>query len=655
MTVTKRKAKPITAHPLFPIVTSLWFAAFLSLGSFAVAPQLLEGPVVALGIPKILPAAQPPLGFTVRALLAMVMLGVGGLAGYFIGKALAGGKSESPVRARSFGRTADKAVAPAPQSLAEAEPVSGRRASHRRPLNPLEDLGEPVGVPFSGETYAPVDPQALDGADFITQAAETARLPWEHELESEDAETTPLALQPASSQHQAQLDDPLALDLLFADAEVISKGIEPAYDVSVSEAPISSAPVFHTSAPDQQDVDQAELQDHAQFAQAEAIASSSAEEVLDNQAMPEADLPVSQPVQANVPFGVPLIKTPLFQAPTLAPTPLSRSPLEELGLVQLTERLALAIGRRHARADSAPHAYAPAEAAPEPAPVQAFSGQAVTQENEPSYGDFEVVQPQSSAAIPRFGMVEAAPDDAIDEAAAEPASYDERVVQLRPAALRPFMPEPEASEGEAPEFERFLRVRDPETVVTSPAADFDAEDLDEEPVDEDDEEIVWEPSGAEADVAEERYPSLLDMGAGSLRQRAQNATSAFVIDSGDETEAEEQDGFEPAVVFPGEEPPFATPFETTPRLFERPAGSLPASARAASGAGLSDMIIPMAGSPLAAPGRAAPSSPIDALGNPTEVQAVQNDAPSGAAIDAEEADRALRAALATLQRMTAQG
>jgi hypothetical protein len=45
VTATKRKPKPITAHPMFPVVTSLWFAAFFGLGSFAVAPSLLEGQI----------------------------------------------------------------------------------------------------------------------------------------------------------------------------------------------------------------------------------------------------------------------------------------------------------------------------------------------------------------------------------------------------------------------------------------------------------------------------------------------------------------------------------------------------------------------------------------------------------------------------------
>ncbi|OYW48393.1 MAG: hypothetical protein B7Y36_13850 [Novosphingobium sp. 28-62-57] len=641
--MTKRKAKPITAHPLFPIVTSLWFAAFLSLGSFAVAPQLLEGPVVALGIPEILPAAQPPLGFTVRALLAMVMLGVGGLAGFFLGKALAGGKAASPVRTRSFGQAAAKTAPHRPEPSPQGEATSAKRSPHRRPLNPIEDLGQPMGMPFSGETYAPVDPQALEGLDFTADAAEKTRLPWEQApeqtSEQDGAEPTRLMPQPRTeAQRQAELDDPLALDLLLANAEVISKANEPA-----REAPVSSAPLFQTSAP---------LADSADLKNEAAPTETERTETAPTKTGPIAAQPT--------PGSVPLIKTPLFQAPSLAPTPLARTPLEDLGLVQLVERLALAIGRRHSRADtrqpSAPHAFAPAEAAPEPEQTPASTDRPSGFDDAPNVGSFAVVQPQPAAAIARFGMPETSAPAAAPTAApqapekvpAEPKAQDERpnetVVQLRPTALRPFTPDLEAVDEEAPEFERFLRVRNPEPSPQSLTPTFSADDFDEES-EEDEEDGSWPATGAEDDVAEERYPSLLDMGAGSLRHRAQHATLPLTTDASDDSEGDEEDGFEPAVVFPGHEAQLTSPVETTPRLFERPGAA----------GGAQDLIIPVPGSPLAAPGRAAPSSPIDALGSSFDAQAVSFDAQPAPAIDAEEADRALRAALATLQRMTAQG
>jgi hypothetical protein len=103
---------------------------------------------------------------------------------------------------------------------------------------------------------------------------------------------------------------------------------------------------------------------------------------------------------------------------------------------------------------------------------------------------------------------------------------------------------------------------------------------------------------------------------------------------------------EPVVVFPGQESPrqleAAKPAQMSPapaRLFERPS------------------VMPVPGSPLASPGGAAPSPHVPntrgadqalTFGNPTA-------APVAGTPDAEEADRALRAALATLQRMTARG
>ncbi|MDP3549545.1 MAG: hypothetical protein Q8R81_04015 [Novosphingobium sp.] len=600
VTVTKRKPKPITAHPMFPAVTALWFAAFLSLGSFAVAPALLEGPVVALGIPEILPAAQPPLGFTVRALVAIVMMGVGGLVGYMIGRRLAHGHVEAPVRARSFGRSDEKAASPARPPL------------HRRPLNPSEDLGDPL----TGAAFAPPSVFAA-ASDVAAPLAETdehtvlevARLPWEDER-SDSAQRGTLT-------DDALADDPLALDLLFEDAEIVAE-----------EAASGERQEFTASADVMPEV------------------GYDADEPVDEAFEPEvpaqaADFTTNFADPAPAYAAMPLIKTPLMQAPAAVHMPLARTPLEDLGLVQLTERLALAIGRRNARAHAAPQNPAPTapyavhtvEAfvpAPAADPVHGSDPESGIRD----FDGFSVAAPQPSPVLARFQSAVADDADADNQA---PSLETERVVQLRPAALQPFVAEFDAEEDEdVPGLARFLRVSTQQpTSEPVDACDEEDEFDDEEDGDAASDFVESVDANADPDVPEERYPSLLDMSSGSNRHQALQLSND---DEGDEYDADARaDDAEPVVVFPGQ----SAPIHAAPRPFERPSAMGGAS-------DLPTSIIPVPGSPLASPGRAAPSSPIDTLAEPVSTV-------TSTIVEAEEADRALRAALATLQRMTAQG
>lgn len=580
MTVTKRKPKPITAHPMFPVVTALWFAAFLSLGSFAVAPALLEGPVVALGIPEILPAAQPPLGFTVRALVAIVMMGVGGLIGYLIGRHLARDKQEVPVRTRAFGR-AEAADSPVVQ------PSNAKPVNHRRPLNPIEDLGEPSVVgEFTLTNELPAD-GAAPFAEPMPAIVETAHLPWDDDFGFDQP-----AIEHEEACDEVRAEDPLALDLLLDDASVVS----------------------HEEGTDGQEGDA-----HQPFA---APAEAVAEEAAVDDAL-VAELPACDEIPAP---SAPLIKAPLLQAPAAASLPLARTPLDDLGLVQLTERLALAIGRRNARAAAATQAPAAPYAVPAAEPFAAPVASEIEPELAPEEAtSFAVAAPRPVPAIARF---HSAQTDADADASPQVSELStERVVQLRPAALQPFVPEADAfDEDDVPGLDRFLRVPAPAQTF-EPAADV-LEENDDEDV------AVWDDDDDAAEGAEARYPSLLNMGTGSHRAQALRLSHDEEEDDGEAV----TDELEPVVVFPGQ----SSPLQANARPFDGP------SANAAPVASAPSSIMAVAGSPLAAPGRAAPSSPLDPLEETASATA-------GVVADAEEADRALRAALATLQRMTAQG
>lgn len=536
MTVTKRKPKPTTAHPMFPFVTALWFATFLGLGSFAVAPALLEGPVVALGLPALVPAAAPPLGFTARLLFALAMMGLGAIAGYLVGRAMGRSKVEAPVRTRGFGR----------QASSETQAQTGFEA--RRPINPSEDLGEPLDAPIAQDVPLRRRALSLHDESQLSTPFESAPLPgllpWE--VTAQEAEPEPAAQPepaPVARALQTTPADPLALDLLLEDAQTFGEASYEPVAIATPEIDAGLDRPFQTSPL-----------------------------TLDEPEIVEA-APAAAPVRS---YQTP----PILQAQPIASTPIEHAALDSLGLVQLIERLALAISRRTRRAD--PASAAPAVDTPSPAAAP---------------------EPRE---IPRFGSSALA--DPAPAASAEYRAAPERVVQLRPAQFQPVTtPEFDASHGDDGEGEeddlgldRFLRMSPQRT--REPASHVD--------------QALPDDVAPEPEVAEERYPSLLDIGPVAARREP------LRIDDGIADEPEEDAAIEPVVVFPGQQ---------QARQFERPS------------------ITPLAGSPLAAPGRAAPSPP---TADPADAEFAGQPGP---ALDADEADRALRAALATLQRMTAQG
>lgn len=79
-----RTTKPFTAHPAFPAIVALWFAALLGLGTFVVPPANFEGLVVGTGLASVIPAAAPPLGDTARLAISAIAAVLGALLGLAI-------------------------------------------------------------------------------------------------------------------------------------------------------------------------------------------------------------------------------------------------------------------------------------------------------------------------------------------------------------------------------------------------------------------------------------------------------------------------------------------------------------------------------------------------------------------------------------------
>jgi hypothetical protein len=188
---------PVSAHPAFPVIVALWFAALLGLGSLVLPSVLIERIVVAVGLPSVLDAAQPPLGVTARIATALIATAFGAAAGLVIARRVVAANAPKPTRRAA---TLQRAAA-------------GEGMSAKRPISAHEELGE------EGLEAAPAEPArpTLAGRRRALTAEEGAR--------SEFLDFAPLPGQAA-----APPLEPLDLEM-FAETE---PGPEPEADEDAS-------------------------------------------------------------------------------------------------------------------------------------------------------------------------------------------------------------------------------------------------------------------------------------------------------------------------------------------------------------------------------------------------------------------------------------
>ncbi len=303
----------IMAHRLFPALCAVWFAALFGLGCLAAGTDALGMLVQHLHLAAIVPAAAPPLGMTAHLVLGLMLAALGGGLGLVLGVAL---------RARATGTPLRRPRAPAEPAAdpgdASAPRVRSRDAHPdappRRPLVVTEDVlpyPTAVGDPVPASVPAPVIvPPVFEPVGYLED------LPG-GDADHDVADGDHTAGNHAQDDH-AQDDHAAALESPFLAA---------AYDAaSRGEAPVVASPVTPVIVPE-------------------------------NAAVPE-------PVAAT---------PPLASLAAAAPqVPLQSAPLGSLGLVQLIERLALAIATRQARRATAEVAPAPAEATDHLAPLHRF-------------------------------------------------------------------------------------------------------------------------------------------------------------------------------------------------------------------------------------------------------------------------------------------
>lgn len=454
---TARAAQPaVQTHRLFPGFVALWFAALFGLGSLAASAEALGALVVHLHLPAILPAAAPPLGLTARIVLGFGLAGLGGVIGLLLGGVLylrAGGVlPQRPIRA-----AATPAAEPELQEPARDQaPRVRSRDAHpdappRRPLVVTEDV-----LPWPTSMVEPAP------------AAE-ATLP------------DPFVEMPAAEQNHRFDRANLHADLPpFLAAAMSAVELEREHE----PAPMFVAPAEPIIVPAEPDA-----------------------------AEPNAVEPVAaepEPIVAEAPV-VPTSPPPLASVAAAAPkVALDQLPLASLGLVQLIERLALAIAARQARRAAAP----PAEAIDPRMPLHRFDPLTM-----------DPAGPLLRAKKARDNAFDVATGDLREDSA------DHAVVpQLHdPLASMADWAEDHAGEALPP---RFLGQREASAATEAPRASDD----------------IVEPAGEGEAIAEHRYSSLADM----TLPRPELLT--IVAPEGHAPDQDHKSGSDPVVPFPSRHP-----------------------------------------------------------------------------------------------------
>lgn len=176
---TRKAAQaPISAHPAFPAIVALWFAALLGIGSLVLPIALFENLSEATGLSSLAVAAQPPLGATARIMIALVAGGLGVFAGLAIARRVIAASEPRPTPRRATAMRSAKRPISAHEEFGEggidddAADFTPRDAlpGRRRALSVTDDSARSEFLdhaPLPGHDFLPpahagLDPQPLD-------------------------------------------------------------------------------------------------------------------------------------------------------------------------------------------------------------------------------------------------------------------------------------------------------------------------------------------------------------------------------------------------------------------------------------------------------------------------------------------------------------
>jgi hypothetical protein len=491
------KKPSVTSHKLFPAVVVVWFAALFGLVSLAIRPAVIEGIVLATGIDHVIAQAAPPLGNTMRLLLALLMTVLGGLVGLFVARRIVK-SAMAPAARRRTGPAAenvsavaalddeDAAIAVEADDDAdeddEVQPIA-RRRQQLAILDEDESLDDHAPVPGNGHI--------LDVAELPLKSFDEIDGIWLHESDRSTVH------QEAQGEHTRA--NGFAHDLSADDAQ----GTEMAADLADG-----------SDAEDASGKSNNRLFDaYVRRVNAGAEANVSDETAPGFISLPSATLPDVTPVtKESDPVATPAAAT---SAPAPLPTfsntaeRIASAPLDELSHVELLERLAQTIARRRA-VPSAAHEHAAAPPIPLSVPEVSAPVTQATQDSatvtvlprvaaqQPARAEGEVPvalrphwadmqdddEPLPSYVPPRsIALPEAAPQqapapepvDEVDEDEILEEGYSSLRGLSKPASETDTVSEDELEPSEAPRVARFaMPTRDGQTTTTSGARMFDA-------------------------------------------------------------------------------------------------------------------------------------------------------------------------------------
>ncbi|QDM40955.1 hypothetical protein [Altererythrobacter sp. TH136] len=306
---------PVSAHPAFPVIVGLWFAALFGIGSMVLPIDLFERFAVSSGLAGVYASAQPPLGATAPIVVALSAAIAGALAGLFVARRIAAAHAPHTATRRA--------------AALRAEPEPGEMSA-KRPISAHEELGE-------------------GGLDEELETPRDAPRPRRRSLAvaEESARSDFLSFAPLPGQDPHASPEPL--DLIAFDeppAEPESEGPEVAKTGPFGTATLSAPPpaaghLFQPLAPETA----AEPDD-------ERPAFLSRERTEERRAEPA---PTAASVNAVPAHAVPV----------------GDRPLAELGVVELVERFAQALERHKAvvAADAPAPVLLPAQGEADTVPV----------------------------------------------------------------------------------------------------------------------------------------------------------------------------------------------------------------------------------------------------------------------------------------------
>lgn len=639
------KAKPgkpasISAHPAFPAVVALWFAALLGLGCLVVPVVVFETLFSATGIAGVIPAAAPPLGPTARISISLAAALAGAGAGLFLARkvAAASGTVKEPRRREIVAD--DRTVAANPKRPISAREELGSDSFDAAFVAQREEQSEPAAAParIAGRRRALSVTDESERSEFLDHAplpgGEAAFDAHDDDEDRNAAFAQDAALdlggfvEPETEPAAPETDE---ADDIFATLRLrMTQGNDTPQAAAAAE---TSDRLPGAMAEEAQLPPAVEATDEPLHAPAEPAHHAPELHIEDFPAMTSNPQTVGEaaynPLAGFAPQDRPApgpslaAPAPAFAAPEPVATIGHNSGLHELGMVELVERFARALQKTQEPHETAP-APVPVSAPAQPAPPIAMANPIAAAAAEPvATGPIASPFPAQVPAYAPFSATAQAAQPSF--VAPEPKAEPPMVFRRQPASAATVAPD--AAELDAaplaapvPQMPQALRP----FALHDDAADDEDEPLDlsfpklnaamarsEEPAFAAQEITADEEDGGESDS----YSSLL-----SMKGRFA-APQPFVRIEDDEPVAAE----EPVVVFPGQENRRAEPASDGPSRDPLDAGSWHAPA-------------------------ATPMRPFDAPS-----QATAAGARPAQPANSGETERALREALEKLQRMSGAG